>query len=226
MFSLPFFILGEIFLLLWVKVEREELLGSSGANTTRVAMLEGEVAAGGEAEVVAVGASAEARRGEPLLPLQDPWYYSTSLFRTNGAPKVGPPGVPKKWILKGEAPSYEIAWVPITSSVMDLRFQQKELSPVPIQFLCPCGTIVGWSDLLEQEVTDKEFCQILRAIRFLVCHWKLDTHTFFFPWGETTITLEDVERICLLPSMGDVNLLELGLFNEESMIAGKLLETF
>lgn len=66
MFSLPFFILGEIFLLLWVKVEREELLGSSGANTTRVAMLEGEV------EVVAVGASAEARRGEPLLPLQDP----------------------------------------------------------------------------------------------------------------------------------------------------------
>ena len=72
MFSLPFFILGEIFLLLWVKVEREELLGSSGANTTRVAMLEGEVAAGGEVEVVAVGVSVEARRGEPLLPLQDP----------------------------------------------------------------------------------------------------------------------------------------------------------
>lgn len=89
--------------------EREELLGFGGANTTRVAMLEGEVAARGEAEVVAVGASAEARRGEPLLPLQDPWYYSTSLFQTNGAPKVGPPGVPKKWILKGEAPSYEIA---------------------------------------------------------------------------------------------------------------------
>ena len=66
----------------------------------------------------------------------------------------------------------------------------------------------------------------MRALRFLVRHWNLDTHTFFFPWGETTITLEDVERICLLPSMGDVNLLKLGLFDEESVIARKLLETF
>ena len=48
----------------------------------------------------------------------------------------------------------------------------------------------------------------------------------FFPWGETTVTLEDVERICLLPSIGDVNLLELGLFDEESVITRKLLETF
>ena len=35
-----------------------------------------------------------------------------------------------------------------------------------------------------------------------------------------------MERICLLPSMGDVNPLELGLSNEESAITGKLLETF
>ena len=66
----------------------------------------------------------------------------------------------------------------------------------------------------------------MRALRFLVRHWNLDTHTFFFPWGETTITLEDVDRICLLPSMGDVNLLKLGLSDEESVIARKLLETF
>ena len=117
----------------------------------------------------------------------------------------------------------------------------------PIQFLCPCGTTVGWSDWMEQEVTDEGFCQILkdanifeavvlsrgwnmyrdvRALRFLVRHWNTNTHTFFFHWGETTVTLEDVERICLLPSMGDVTPLELGLSDEESMIARKLLETF
>lgn len=66
----------------------------------------------------------------------------------------------------------------------------------------------------------------MRALQFLVCHWNPDTHTFLFPWGETTTTLEDVERICLLPSMGDVSLLELGLFNEEYVIAGKLLDAF
>ena len=66
----------------------------------------------------------------------------------------------------------------------------------------------------------------IRAVRFLVCRWIPDIHTFFFAWGETTITLEEVERTCLLPSMGDANLLELGLSDEESMIARKLLETF
>ena len=66
----------------------------------------------------------------------------------------------------------------------------------------------------------------MRALRFLARCWNPNTHTFFFPWGETTITLEDVERICLLPSMGYVNLLELGLSDEESAIFKKLLETF
>ena len=35
-----------------------------------------------------------------------------------------------------------------------------------------------------------------------------------------------MERICLLPNIGDVNLLMLGLSDEESVIARKLLETF
>ena len=56
--------------------------------------------------------------------------------------------------------------------------------------------------------------------------WLTNTHTFFFPWGETTVTLENVEKICLLPIMGDVNPLELELFDAKSEIAGKLLETF
>nr|POF26998.1 hypothetical protein CFP56_40364 [Quercus suber] len=66
----------------------------------------------------------------------------------------------------------------------------------------------------------------VRAIRFLVRCWNPDTHTFFFPYGETIVTIEDMERICLLPSMGDMDPLELRLSDEEFTIAGKLLETF
>ena len=66
----------------------------------------------------------------------------------------------------------------------------------------------------------------VRALRFMERCWHTNTHTFFFPWGETTVTLENVEKICLLPIMGDVNLLELELFDAKSEIAGKLLETF
>ena len=144
-------------------------------------------------------------------------------------------------------PSHEAAWVPAAVGILDLRFQRKEFLPAPIQFLCPCGTTIGWSNWVEQEVADEGFCQTLRdakifevvvishgwnmyrdvrALWFMVRRWHTDTHTFFFPWGETTVTLEDVERICLLPSMGDVNPLELELFVAKSEIAGKLLETF
>ena len=117
--------------------EREEQLGSSDVGTAGVGVPGSEVAAGGKAEAIVMGAGVEARRGEPL-------YYSTSLFLAVGAPEVSPPGVPKKWILKGEAPSHKTTWFPAASSIMDLRFQRKELLLAPIQFLCPCDTTVGW----------------------------------------------------------------------------------
>ena len=66
-----------------------------------------EAIAGGEAEAITVGTGAKARQGEPLLPLQDPWYCLTCLFPAVGALEVSPHGVPRKWILKGEAPSHE-----------------------------------------------------------------------------------------------------------------------
>ena len=118
--------------------EGEEPLGSGDVSIIRSV-----------AEAVAKGDDVEVRLGEPLLPLQDLWYCSSSLFPTIGTPKFSPPGVPKKWILKGKAPSHETACVPAASSILDLRFQWKELLPALIQFLCPCGTIVGWSDWVE-----------------------------------------------------------------------------
>ena len=100
-------------------------------------------------ETVVGGDDAEVRLGEPLSPLQDPWYFSPFLFPTVGALEVNPPEVPKKWILKGEAPNHETAWVLAASGILDLWFQRKELLPAPIQFLCPCDTTVGWSNWVE-----------------------------------------------------------------------------
>ena len=105
----------------------EESLGSGDVSTTGVVMPEREATARGVAEAAAKGENVEVRLREPLLPLQDPWYCSSSLFPTVGAFEVSPPGLPKKWILKGEAPSHKIVWVSATSSILDLRFQWKEL---------------------------------------------------------------------------------------------------
>ncbi|KAK9997907.1 hypothetical protein SO802_017510 [Lithocarpus litseifolius] len=80
--------------------KREGLLGSSGAGTIGVVVPGGEAVVGGEAKVVAMGVGEEARQSEPLFPLQDPRYCLTSLFPTVGDPKVSPPSVSKKWILK------------------------------------------------------------------------------------------------------------------------------
>ena len=91
--------------------EGEEPLGSGDVGTT-----------GGVAEAIVGGANVEVRLGEPLLLLQDPWYCSTFVFPAVGAPEVSPLGVPKKWILKGEAPSHEIAWDPTASGIINLQF--------------------------------------------------------------------------------------------------------
>ena len=87
--------------------EGEELLGSGDVGTTRVAVPKSKATARGMAEAVVGSADAEVRLGETLLPLQYPWYCSTFLFPTVGALEVNPPSVLKKWILKGEAHSYE-----------------------------------------------------------------------------------------------------------------------
>nr|POE97722.1 hypothetical protein CFP56_71785 [Quercus suber] len=203
----------------------EKSLGSGDASIVRVVVPECEAMARGVVEAIPRGDDVEVRLEEPLLPLQDSWYCSHSLFPAVGTPKVSPPRMPKKWILKGEAPSLKAVWVPAASRILDLQFQRKELLPAPIQFLNPYSKIVGWSNWVEQEVANEGFCQILKDAKifkalFLSRGWNM------YRDGETMVTLKDVERICLLPSMGDINLLELELSDEEFVIAGKLLETF
>jgi hypothetical protein len=41
-------------------------------------------------------------------------------------------------------------------------------------------------------------------LRQVLRRWCASTHTFFFSWGEFTITLEDVENHWMLPVLGDM----------------------
>ena len=43
----------------------------------------------------------------------------------------------------------------------------------------------------------------IQGLRQLVRRWNPATHTFFLACGEVTIMLEDIERILLLPCLGD-----------------------
>ena len=102
--------------------EGKEPLGPIGVNTAGATVPERDATAGGVARAIVGGDDMEVGTGEPLLPLQDPWYCSALLFPAVGALEVSPPRVLKKWILKGEAPSPETAWVLATTGILDLRF--------------------------------------------------------------------------------------------------------
>ena len=99
--------------------EGEEPLGSGDVSTAGVAVPGTETTARGD--------DVEVRLGEPLRPLQDLWFCSSSLFPTVGAPEVNPLEVPKKWILKGEALNHETTWALAASNILDLWFQWKKL---------------------------------------------------------------------------------------------------
>ena len=152
-----------------------------------------------EEEEAPIAIDAEIAR-KSLLPLQDPWYCSSPLFPVVSN-DIGASDVPSQWNIKGEAPNPKTTWVPSASEVMDLRLQQKELLPSPVQFWCPSGLINGWSDWLDKEFKNEGFCQALRdanifeavsmcrgwhvfkdiiSLRYLIRHWSLETHIFFF----------------------------------------------
>uniref|UniRef100_A0A2N9E1E4 Aminotransferase-like plant mobile domain-containing protein n=1 Tax=Fagus sylvatica TaxID=28930 RepID=A0A2N9E1E4_FAGSY len=121
--------------------------------------------------------------------------------------------------------------------LMELRIRRRELLAVPIDFMSPCGHSQSWNDWVDKELQDDEFVSCLRradiysavllsrgsdmyrdiqGLRQLVRCWNLATHTFFLAWGEVTITLEDIERILLLPYLGDNDPTAINLTVEET----------
>ena len=56
----------------------------------------------------------------------------------------------------------------------------------------------------------------------MVRWWCATTHTFFFSYGELTVTLEDVANQLLLPILGDVDLATIELSPEEEAIEVEL----
>ncbi len=62
------------------------------------------------------------------------------------------------------------------------------------------------------------------ALRQLVRRWCPSTHTFFFTYGELTVTLEDIENQWRLPILGDQDPAEAELSPEELRIEAALAD--
>uniref|UniRef100_A0A2N9I0U6 Aminotransferase-like plant mobile domain-containing protein n=1 Tax=Fagus sylvatica TaxID=28930 RepID=A0A2N9I0U6_FAGSY len=60
-------------------------------------------------------------------------------------------------------------------------------------------------------------------LRQILRRWCTSTHTFFFSWGELTITLEDVENHWLLPVLGDMDPFAVEMSEEETLVEQALM---
>ena len=102
---------------------------------------------------------------------------------------------------------------------------------MPIHFEFGSGTALGWREWVDNELSDTGFmgllqqASVLKAIvssHCLVRRWCTTTHTFFFSYGELTVTLKDVANQLLLPILGDADPTTLELSPEEEAIEAKL----
>jgi hypothetical protein len=107
------------------------------------------------------------------------------------------------------------AWVHSLDEISDLLIQQGDIQPVPVDFEFPCAASNDWSHWIDLEILDCEFWRTLRrasvywsivisrscgmfrdteSFHQVLRRWCPATHTFFFAWGELTLTLVDVEN--------------------------------
>ena len=104
--------------------------------------------------------------------------------------------------------------LPPLDSMIELRLHREEVLPVPIIFSMEYGHSVDWDRQVDSELQDIEFVNLLKqsqiygsvlvsrgldmkkdiaGLQRLVRRWNSATRTFFFAWGEATVTFEDVE---------------------------------
>uniref|UniRef100_A0A2N9HAB7 Aminotransferase-like plant mobile domain-containing protein n=1 Tax=Fagus sylvatica TaxID=28930 RepID=A0A2N9HAB7_FAGSY len=77
---------------------------------------------------------------------------------------------------------------------------------------------MGTNDGVAEEILLSRSCNMYRDIetlRQILRRWCPSTHTFFFSWGEFTITLEDVENHWMLSVLGDMDPSVIEMFDEE-----------
>jgi hypothetical protein len=173
-----------------------------------------------------------------VFPLFDPWYDNGGNFPYVPS-EVSPPPLDWEWMLRGKEVTADRVWVPPLSSISDLKIQRGDMQPVPIDFKFPCSASADWAHWVADEFLDAGFCSLLEqagvaeaillsrscnmyrdteTLRQILRRWCASTHTFFFSWGEFTITLEDVENHWMLPVLGDMDPSAVEMSEEETRV--------
>jgi hypothetical protein len=182
-------------------------------------------------------------REDFVFPLLDPWYDNGGNFPYIPN-KVSLPPSNWEWMLRGQEATADQVWVPPLSSISDLKIQRGDMQPVPIDFEFPCSAAADWFHWVADEFLDVKFCALLERagvaeaillsrscnmyrdtemLRQILRRWCTSTHTFFFSWGELTITLEDVENHWLLPVLGDMDPFAIEMSEEETLVEQALM---
>uniref|UniRef100_A0A2N9E6W1 Aminotransferase-like plant mobile domain-containing protein n=1 Tax=Fagus sylvatica TaxID=28930 RepID=A0A2N9E6W1_FAGSY len=182
-------------------------------------------------------------REDFVFPLLDPWYDNGGNFPYIPN-KVSLPPSNWEWMLRGQEATADQVWVPPLSSISDLKIQRGDMQPVPIDFEFPCSAAADWFHWVADEFLDVKFCALLERagvaeaillsrscnmyrdtemLRQILRRWCTSTHTFFFSWGELTITLEDVENHWLLPVLGDMDPFAVEMSEEETLVEQALM---
>uniref|UniRef100_A0A2N9GAC1 Aminotransferase-like plant mobile domain-containing protein n=1 Tax=Fagus sylvatica TaxID=28930 RepID=A0A2N9GAC1_FAGSY len=154
---------------------------------------------------------------------------------------------PLEWMLRGQEATADQVWVPPLFGISDLKIQRGDMQPVPIDFEFPCSAAADWFHWVAEEFLDVKFCALLERagvaeaillsllswscnmyrdtemLRQILRRWCTSTHTFFFLWGELTITLEDVENHWLLPVLGDMDPFAVEMSEEETLVEQALM---
>uniref|UniRef100_A0A2N9J8N8 Aminotransferase-like plant mobile domain-containing protein n=2 Tax=Fagus sylvatica TaxID=28930 RepID=A0A2N9J8N8_FAGSY len=185
----------------------------------------------------------EEDREDFVFPLLDPWYDNGGNFPYIPS-KVSLPPSNWEWMLRDQEATADQVWVPPLPSISDLRIQRGDMQPVPIDFEFPCSAAADWFHWVADEFLDVKFCALLERagvaeaillsrscnmyrdtemLRQILRRWCTSTHTFFFSWGELTITLEDVENHWLLPVLGDMDPFAVEMSEEETLVEQALM---
>uniref|UniRef100_A0A2N9FRT1 Aminotransferase-like plant mobile domain-containing protein n=1 Tax=Fagus sylvatica TaxID=28930 RepID=A0A2N9FRT1_FAGSY len=143
--------------------------------------------------------------------LCDLWYSATSLLPKPPLPVASSSA---KLLCGPDTCNLTVAWFPPPSGLMELRIHR----------LIRSFKIMTSYHVYDGQIFTELCCCLavlsmyrdIQGLRQFVRCWNPATHTFFLAWGEVTITLEDIERILLLPCLGDNDPTTINLTVEET----------